>query len=86
MNIPTTHRIQLYSNAIKHLFDNLKEFKVLGPIPAQIFYINKKYRFKLLVKSIKPLSIQNYLMSKRFSFKESSKVKVKLDIDPYNLY
>ena len=74
------------AKAIKHLFYNLKELKVLGPIPAQIFYINKKYRFKLLVKSMNPLTIQNYLISKRFSFKESSKVKVKLDIDPYNLY
>ena len=25
------------ANAIKHLFYNLKELKVLGPIPAQIF-------------------------------------------------
>ena len=74
------------ANAINHLFYNLKELKVLGPIPAQIFYINKKYRFKLLVKSMNPLTIQNYLISKRFSFKESSKIKVKLDIDPYNLY
>ena len=58
------------AKAIKHLFYNSKELKVLGPIPAQIFYINKKYRFKLLVKSINPLTIQNYLISKKFSFKE----------------
>ena len=71
---------------IKRLFDNVAELKVLGPIPAQVFYVNKKYRFRLLVKATKPLKIQNYLINKKFSFKEDPKVKIKLDIDPYNLY
>ena len=54
---------------IKYLFNNVKELEVLGPIPAQVFYINKKYRFKLLVKAINPLTIQNYLISKSFHLK-----------------
>ena len=64
------------ANAIKYLFYNLKELKVLGPIPAQIFYINKKYRFKLLVKSMNPLTIQNYLISKKgFHLKRVQKLR-----------
>ena len=51
---------------IKRLFDNILNLKVLGPIPAQIFYVNKKYRFRLLIKSTNPLIIQNYLISKSF--------------------
>ena len=71
---------------IQRLFDSILNLKVLGPIPAQIFYVNKKYRFRLLIKSTNPLIIQNYLNSKKFSFNVSSKVKIKLDFDPYNLY
>ena len=71
---------------IRRLFDNILNLKVLGPIPAHIFYVNKNYRFRLLIKSINPLTIQNYLISKKFSFNQGSKVKIKLDFDPYNLY
>ena len=69
-----------------HSFNNISELKVLGPIPAQIFFINKKYRFRLLIKSINPLTIQNYFNNKNHYFSETSKVKIKFDVDPYNLY
>ncbi len=71
---------------IQRLFDSILDLKVLGPIPAQIFYVNKQYRFRLLIKSTNPLTIQKYLISKKFSFNVGSKVRIKLDFDPYNLY
>ena len=71
---------------IKRLFEGVLELKVLGPIPAQIFYVNKKYRFRLLIKAESPLIIQNYLVSKNFALNTDAKIKIKLDIDPYNLY
>ena len=63
-----------------------QNLKTLGPIPAQVFYINNNYRFKLLVKAKSSLVIQNFLVEKKVSFNEDAKVKVKLDIDPYHLY
>ena len=71
---------------IKNLFEGSQNLKVLGPIPAQVFYINNNYRFKLLVKAKSSLVIQNFLFEKKVSFYEDVKVKVKLDIDPYHLY
>ena len=71
---------------IKCLFNGILELKVLGPIPAQIFYVNKKYRFRLLIKAESPLIIQNYLVSKNFVLNTDAKIKIKFDIDPYNLY
>jgi primosomal protein N' (replication factor Y) len=71
---------------IQRLFDSILNLTVLGPIPAQIFYVNKQYRFRLLIKSTNPLTIQKYLISNKFSFNIGSKVKIKLDFDPYNLY
>ena len=71
---------------IKYLFNGILELKVLGPIPAQIFYVNKKYRFRLLIKAESPLIIQNYLVSKNFVLNTDAKIKIKFDIDPYNLY
>ena len=71
---------------IKCLFNGILELKVLGPIPAQIFYVNKKYRFRLLIKAESPLIIQNYLVTKNFALNTDAKIKIKFDIDPYNLY
>ena len=71
---------------IKVFFENLRELKVLGPIPCQIFFINKKYRFRLLIKSLKPLLIQNYLANNNLNLKENSKIQINIDIDPYNFY
>ena len=71
---------------IRILFEKYKDFKVLGPIPAQVFYISKNYRLKLLVKAKNPLVIQNFLAEKNVSSYTDSKIKIKLDIDPYHLY
>ena len=51
-----------------------------------MLYINKKFRFKVLIKAKNPLFIQNYLINKEYIYKPISKVKIKIDIDPYNLY
>ena len=72
--------------SLKIMFERSEDFIVLGPIPAQVFYVNKNYRFKLLVKSKEPLLIQNFIIEKMTSMNNDSKIKVKLDIDPYNLY
>ncbi len=71
---------------IKKMFEKSKDLIVLGPIPAQVFYVNKNYRFKLLIKSREPFLIQNFIIDKMTSMNNDSKIKVKLDIDPYNLY
>jgi len=63
-----------------------KELKVLGPIPAQVFILNSKYRFKLLIKTRNPFTIQRYLVKNNIYLNTDSKVKVKLDIDPHTLY
>ena len=74
------------ANKVKVFFEKSSSFQVLGPIPAQVFYINNYYRYKLLIKANKPFIIQNHMIKKKIYFKVTSKVKVKFDIDPYNLY
>ncbi|MEC8099690.1 MAG: primosomal protein N' [Pseudomonadota bacterium] len=71
---------------IKDLFSNTIVLKVLGPIPATIFYINQNYRYKLLIKSIKPYAIQNYTVKKKLELNNNHRVKVTLDVDPYSIY
>ena len=71
---------------LKDFFKNSKSLEVLGPIPAQVFYIKNSYRFKLLIKASKPYIIQNYMIKNKVYFKDTSKEKVRFDIDPYNLY
>ena len=74
------------ANKLKDFFKNSKSFEVLGPIPAQVFYIKNSFRFKLLIKASKPYIIQNYMIKNKVYFKDTSKEKVRFDIDPYNLY
>ena len=71
---------------LKYLLEATKELKVLGPIPAQVFILNSKYRFKLLIKTRNPFTIQRYLVKNNIYLNTDSKVKVKLDIDPHTLY
>ena len=71
---------------IKDLFEKSKNLIALGPIPAQIFYLNKNYRFKLLIKASRAITIQSFITSNNIILNNDSKVKVKLDIDPHNLY
>ncbi len=71
---------------IKLLFQGSKDLHVLGPIPAQVFYIKNNYRYKLLVKAEDPFIIQNYLIKAKITNNKDSRVKIKFDIDPYNLY
>ena len=49
-------------------------------------YDNVIERQRLLIKAESPLIIQNYLVSKNFTLNTDAKIKIKVDIDPYNLY
>ena len=77
---------EIKAKNIRSLFLASKDLQVYGPIPAQIYYIKNNYRLKLLVKARNSLIIQKYLLEKNFSSHINAKVKIKFDVDPYNLY
>jgi primosomal protein N' (replication factor Y) len=62
------------------------DIHVLGPAPAPITKLKNKYRFHLLLKSLKPQLAQILLQEIVPDFsKGSGGVKVQIDIDPYNM-
>lgn len=58
---------------------------VLGPSQSFLFKLNKKYRWKILLKFKKDFPIQFYIKSWISQFDiRSSKFKILINIDPYN--
>ena len=61
-----------------------KSATILGPTESQMFYMKRSYRYRFLIKSDKDLTIINILNRIKDKFDISNKVKVKIDVDPYN--
>lgn len=63
-------------------FLNFSNVEVLGPIPAPIYKINNKYRWRILLKYSKNLNIQKFLKTPML-FKNKN---IKIDIDPISFF
>ena len=55
---------------------------VLGPIPAPIYKISGKYRWRILIRYDRNFSIQKILKTRKFTFD----IDVKIDIDPISFF
>ena len=63
---------------------NMEGVSVLGPAPAPIFMLRGKYRYRLLLKTLKTINIQA-IMKKWLSMTNiPANVRVEADIDPYS--
>ncbi|MCE3232065.1 MAG: primosomal protein [Rickettsiaceae bacterium] len=58
--------------------------RVMGPVPAPLFLLRGKYRYRILVQSPRNINIQGLLRSLLAKVKIPPSVKVKVDIDPYS--
>lgn len=67
-------------NIVKSL--NFSNVEVLGPIPAPIYKINNKYRWRILLKCSKNLDIQKSLKKSNL-FRNKN---IKIDIDPISFF
>ncbi|MBE6451351.1 MAG: primosomal protein N' [Alphaproteobacteria bacterium] len=57
---------------------------VLGPAPAPIYMLRGKYRYRLLLKTLKTINIQEVLKKWLKPIDVPSNVRVEVDIDPYS--
>ena len=76
----------LYEEALKikeHLIKRLN-CKILGPVEAPIFRIKKKYRYRILIRAKKDLSLQQKLQNALDAFKIQPGIKLAVDVDPIN--
>ena len=57
---------------------------ILGPAPAPIYMLRGKYRYRLLLKTLKIINIQEILKKWLGLINVPSNVRVEVDIDPYS--
>jgi primosomal protein N' (replication factor Y) len=58
----------------------------LGPVPAILSKLRNRYRYRILVKAEREVNIQKYLIHWLSLIPKNDKVRIKLDIDPYNFF
>ena len=69
---------------IKSKLPKINEVNVLGPVPAPITKLKKKYRCRILIRYPKNLFIQKYLSRLLSKIKIKSGIKLEVDVDPIN--
>jgi len=57
---------------------------LLGPAPAPIYMLRSKFRYRLLLKTLKTINIQSVVQTWLSRIDIPSNVKVEVDIDPYS--
>ena len=57
---------------------------LLGPAPAPIYMLRSKFRYRLLLKTLKTINIQSIVQTWLSRVDIPSNVKVEVDIDPYS--
>ena len=63
---------------------NTDNISVLGPAPAPLFLLRDKYRYRLMLKTMRNINIQQVLSQWLKMVKVPSTVRVEVDIDPYS--
>jgi primosomal protein N' (replication factor Y) len=58
--------------------------KILGPVEAPIHKIRNRYRFRMLALAPLNINIQKYVEFWLQQIKTPNKIRVKIDVDPYN--
>ena len=75
-------KIEIFSNNLKKKLDKNLSARILGPVVAPIFKINKYFRYRILIRSKKSEKIQKTLSEILNSFKNQKEIKLAVDVDP----
>ena len=78
------NKTETLAKKLKEELNSNLNAKVLGPVIAPIYKINKKYRFRILVRSTKAKKIQRKLGFILDRFKKEKEIKLAVDVDPIN--
>ena len=76
--------IMKFAINIKSTLPKINEVSILGPVPAPIAKLRKKYRCRILIRYPKDLFIQKYLSQFLNKIKITSGIKLEVDVDPVN--
>lgn len=62
----------------------VQEIEVIGPSPAPLYFLRNQYRYRILIKTAKNISINNILKKIQHKFFGHRAIKVTIDVDPQN--
>lgn len=62
----------------------LGQFQLLGPAPAPLYRLRNRYRFRFLARSSRAFPLQKALARWLAPFQQQQKIRVKVDMNPYN--
>ena len=74
--------IESFAYKLKEKLDNNLNAKILGPVIAPIFKINKNFRYRMLIRSTKTQKMQKSLSNVLNDFKNQKEIKLAVDVDP----
>ena len=69
----------------KTIKDHKLKVTLLGPTPATILQINKRYRYHVLLKGQSRACLHNLIKLFSLTYKRNKKGRVNIDVDPYTL-
>ncbi len=75
-------KIETFAYKLKDKLEKNLNAKILGPVIAPIFKINKNFRFRILIRSKKTQNIQKHLSNILSNFKNHKEIKLAVDVDP----
>ncbi len=75
-------KIETFAYKLKDKLEKNLNARVLGPVIAPIFKINKNFRFRILIRSKKTQKIQKHLSNILSNFKNQKEIKLAVDVDP----
>ena len=75
-------KIETFAYKLKDKLEKNLNAKVLGPVIAPIFKINKNFRFRILIRSKRTQKIQKHLSNILSNFKNHKEIKLAVDVDP----
>ncbi len=75
-------KIETFAYNLKDKLEKNLNAKILGPVIAPIFKINKNFRFRILIRSKKTQKIQKHLTNILSNFKNHKEIKLAVDVDP----
>ena len=76
------HQKLIQQLKLKKIIANSINEKILGPVNAPIFKINRKFRSRLLIRAKKTSKIQKKIKMILKEFKIQSGMKLTVDVDP----
>jgi len=77
-------KLETEALGFKNFIEGKIEGRVLGPVNAPIFKLNRKFRVRLLIRGMKSMKVQNSIAKIIPNYKFAAGIKLSVDVDPIN--